>query len=39
MTELSTNSSLSTKVKEDLHINKIETQLQGVLLELKDLRN
>ena len=30
---------VTTQVKEDLHINKIETQLRGVLLELEDLRN
>ena len=30
---------ITTQVKEDLHINKIETQLRGVLLELEDLRN
>ena len=38
-----TNDDLSKRVtkqvKEDLHINKIETQLRGVLLELEDLRN
>ena len=30
---------VTTQIKEDLHINKIEAQLRGVLLELKDLRN
>ena len=30
---------ITTQVKEDLHINKIETQLRGLLLELEDLRN
>ena len=30
---------VTTQVKEDLHINKIEAQLRGVLLELEDLRN
>ena len=30
---------VTAQVKEDLHINKIETQLPGVLLELEDLRN
>ena len=30
---------VTTQVKEDLHINKIETQLRGELLELEDLRN
>ena len=28
----------TTQVKEDLHINKIETQLRGVVLELEDLK-
>ena len=30
---------ITTQVKDDLHISKIETQLRGVLLELEDLRN
>ena len=30
---------VTTQVKEDLHINKIEAQLRGVLLELENLRN
>ena len=30
---------VTTQVKEDLHINKIETQLRGVLPELEGLRN
>ena len=30
--------STTTQVKEDLHINKIETQLRGVVLELEDLK-
>ena len=30
---------ITTQIKEDLQINKIETQLRGVLLELEDLRN
>ena len=30
---------VTTQVKENLHINKIEAQLRGVLLELEDLRN
>ena len=30
---------ITTQVKEDLHINKIETQLRSVPLELEDLRN
>ena len=30
---------VTTQVKEDLHINEIETQLRGVLLELEDFRN
>ena len=30
---------ITTQVKDDPHINKIETQLRGVLLELEDLRN
>ena len=30
---------VTTQVKEDLNINKIETQLRGVLLKLEDLRN
>ena len=28
----------TTQVKKDLHINKIETQLRGVVLELEDLK-
>lgn len=28
-----------TQIKEDLYINKIETQLWGVFLELENLRN
>ena len=30
---------ITTQVKEDLHVNKIETQLRCILLELEDLRN
>ena len=30
--------STTTQVKENLHINKIETQLRGVVLELEDLK-
>ena len=30
---------VTTEVKEDIHINKIETQLRSVLLKLEDWRN